>query len=324
MAKRAKVVSNPKKIGTSGKKKEIKTEAVTTKKIWTRQLRAKVTRDTRPGLVTKGKAVKAKKISTENEDVVFLPRKKPVVVDLDPVDLQQYIDNKVDSIKNEPKITDINRDISEYIDKKIKEKLWIQKSKEKSEEPSRPGYRRASEAAMGEEREQIRAALNAKKMLCECCPNGNHHANLANLTWHTVTQKWSDDQGEVQPMTAIKAWVHAKKMVANIKRGVDPNNTWYKCLMCDERDNNLIDVHFGVEQIHRHIIKYHRTTVNIYRDICNGLEWAEKAVTRRFQHIMMNVHREDYDNQLWRAKGRSNAAKAGNTGTRVEYHDIIG
>ena len=115
-------------------------------------------------------------------------------------------------------------------------------------------------------------------------------------------------------MTAIKAWVHAKKMVANIKKGADPDNTWYKCLMCDERDNNLIDVHFGIEQLRKHIIRYHRTTVNIYRDICNGLEWAERAVTRRFKHIMMNVHREDYDNQLWRAKGRSMAARTGSTG----------
>ena len=254
-------------------------------------------------LTTKEKGEKSNGNATEDEGEGAQPKKKPEVVDLDSVDLRQYINNRVESIKNEPKVTDIDRDISEYIDIKIQEKLPL---KEKDETSARVEREE-------EEKKQIRAALNSKKMLCNCCENGNHHANLANLTWHTDTQKWTDNQGEVRPMTPINAWVHAKKMLANIKRGVDPDNTWYKCIMCDERDNNLIDVHFGIEQLSKHIIRYHRTTFNIYRDIYNGLEWADGAVTRRFKHIMMNVHREDYDNQLWRAKGRSMAARTGST-----------
>ena len=86
--------------------------------------------------------------------------------------------------------------------------------------------------------------------------------------------------------------------------------------MCDERDNNLIDIQFGVDRLHNHIMRYHRMTVDTYRDICNSLDWAERVVTRRFQHVMMNVHKEDYDNQLWKAKGRSMTARTGNTGGR--------
>ena len=106
----------------------------------------------------------------------------------------------------------------------------------------------------------------------------------------------------------------AKRMLNRIKMGDDPNTTWYKCLVCDRWGDNLIDILFGVDQLHHHIVKYHRMKVSIYREICNSLDWADDVVTRRFQYVMMNMHEEEYDNQLWRAKGKSMAARNGNTG----------
>ena len=155
-----------------------------------------------------------------------------------------------------------------------------------------------------EQRKMILATLNSKQMVCECCPEGNHRASRATLTWHTETQTWSDDHGTIEPMTSLKAWASARKMVVKIRSGNDPNNTWYKCIMCGEHDNNLVDIHYGQDQLKNHINKSHRTTLSIYRDICNNnIGWVERQVTGRFQNIIRNVHRQDYDNQLRKIRG---------------------
>ena len=126
MVKRAKIASIPKKVKILKEDKGVEVEVVTTERTRTGKPKANEPKEAiskRTRLVTKERGAKAKKIANENEDIVVLTKKKPIVVDLDPADLRQYVDNKVESIRNEPKVTDINRDISEYIANKIKEKL---------------------------------------------------------------------------------------------------------------------------------------------------------------------------------------------------------
>ena len=231
----------------------------------------------------------------DEEDVIV---HEPVVVDLDSDDLKRYVENKVSSVRGEPAVTDINRDINEYIDRKIEEKLEEKLSLILDERTVK------KKGLDDEQRKMILATLNSKQMVCECCPEGNHRASRATLTWHTETQTWSDDHGPIEPMTSLKAWATARKMVVKIRSGNDPNNTWYKCIMCGEHDNNLVDIHYGQDQLKNHINKSHRTTLSIYRDICNNnIGWVERQVTGRFQNIIRNVHRQDYDNQLRKIRG---------------------
>ena len=242
------------------------------------------------------RAESGKQRNDQDEEVVIVH--EPVVVDLDSDDLKQYVENKVSSVRGEPAVTDINRDINEYIDRKIEEKLEEKLSLILDERVVK------KKGLDDEQRKMILATLNSKQMVCECCPEGNHRASRATLTWHTVTQTWSDDHGTIEPMTSLKAWASARKMVVKIRSGNDPNNTWYKCIMCGEHDNNLVDIHYGQDQLRNHINKSHRTTLNIYRDICNNnIGWVERQVTGRFQNIIRNVHRQDYDNQLRKIRG---------------------
>ena len=229
----------------------------------------------------------------DQEDEVVIVH-EPVMVDLDSDDLKRYIENKVSSIRGEPAVTDFNRDLSEYIDRKIEERLSLIVGEDVMKKKGMDD----------EQRKMILATINSKQMVCECCPKGNHRASRATLTWHTATQSWSDDHGTIEPMTSLKAWAQARKMVVKIRSGNDPECTWYKCIMCGEHDNNLVDIHYGQDQLKNHISKIHRTTLNIYRDICNNnIGWVERQVTRRFQNIIRNVHRQDYDNQLRKIRG---------------------
>ena len=229
----------------------------------------------------------------DQEDEVVIVH-EPVMVDLDSDDLKRYIENKVSSIRGEPAVTDFNRDLSEYIDRKIEERLSLIVGEDVMKK----------KGLDDEQRKMILATINSKQMVCECCPKGNHRASRATLTWHTATQSWSDDHGTIEPMTSLKAWAQARKMVVKIRSGNDPECTWYKCIMCGEHDNNLVDIHYGQDQLKNHISKIHRTTLNIYRDICNNnIGWVERQVTRRFQNIIRNVHRQDYDNQLRKIRG---------------------
>ena len=98
-------------------------------------------------------------------------------------------------------------------------------------------------------------------------------------------------------------------MVVKIRNGNDQDHTWYKCVLCDVEDNNLVDIHYGQDQLRDHISRGHRTTIDIYQDICNNnIGWVERRVTRRFQNIIKNVHRPDYDNQLRKIRGGSRTA----------------
>ena len=241
--------------------------------------------------------------SDQDEEVVVVH--EPVMVDLDSDDLRRYIENKVDSIRGEPEITDVNKDISEYIDRKIEEKLLLIFN---DNEKRKRGLD-------DDQRKMILATLNSKQMVCECCPEGNHRASKATLTWHTATQSWSDGHGKIEPMTSLKAWAQARKMVVKIRNGNDQDHTWYKCVLCDVEDNNLMDIHYGQDQLRDHISRGHKTTIDIYQDICNNnIGWVERRVTRRFQNIIKNVHRPDYDNQLRKIRGGSRMAY------RVGYH----
>ena len=124
----------------------------------------------------KRKIEKVKDNATDGEEIVVLPRKKPIVVDLDPDDLRDYIDNRIESLQHEQVVTDIDRNIGKYIDIKIEEKTTLKQKNEKS----------AKEAREEAKRRQMKAGMNSKKMMCECCSNGDHN-NLTNLTFNTKT-----------------------------------------------------------------------------------------------------------------------------------------
>jgi hypothetical protein len=258
-----------------------------------------------------GRGNGSSKNKEEKDEEVVLQKKKPIVVDMD-LDLRRYINNRVDSIlpsilpKNKPAVVDLDLDLREYIVMRIDEEL-TRKKQEKERRDNEQIEREKVEAKA----RQIKAALNARKMMCDCCPNKNQ-CWLAGLVWNTVTETWVEGNGEdVQPMTAIRAWVHAKKMVGRIRRGYVPETIWYKCIACDEKTNNLIDIQFGRSQLHNHIRRFHRMTIPMYRDFCNSLEWTERVVTKRFQHILMNIHREDYDGQLVKTRRESIKARTG-------------
>ena len=112
-------------------------------------------------------------------------------------------------------------------------------------------------------------------------------------------------------MTVRRALVHAKKMMGRIKRGYVPETIWYKCIMCDEKPNDLVDIYFGMSQLNNHVRSFHGVMIARYTEICNGLEWFEWVVTQRFQQVLMNVYRDDVDGQLQRIKREAIWAKTG-------------
>ena len=136
---------------------------------------------------------------------------------------------------------------------------------------------------------------NTKGEPCECCL-GNHN-KYKNLSFNLKTQRWSND---VEPMTRGQALVRAKQMLNMIIEGKNTLNIWFKCIICDRWSDDLGDIQFGHDEMKEHIIKYHRTTVEIYQEMYDKCTWKNEVILRRFQNILMNKHDEEYDYQLWR------------------------
>ena len=101
-------------------------------------------------------------------------------------------------------------------------------------------------------------------------------------------------------MNPNKAFVRARQMLNKINTGKDPQNTWFKCLLCDKWSDDLIDILFEHNELKDHIENYHKTSVRIYRKIYDRVSWTDEVVLRRFQNVLMNAHDEEYDYQLWR------------------------
>ena len=109
-----------------------------------------------------------------------------------------------------------------------------------------------------------------------------------------------------KPMTNLKAWADAKKLARRMKSELATETIWFKCIACDDTMSSLTDIQFGKHQRNMHITRYHRMTVEIYDEICgNKATWCEKQIIRRFKQILMNVHKEDYDNRLAEIRRKS-------------------
>ena len=161
--------------------------------------------------------------------------------------------------------------------------------------------------------QKIRAGLNARKMSCECCPNENQ-CTLKGLVWNRKTKAWesNDPVGKPKPMTPLRAWVHTRKLLERMRTGTAPDTVWYKCVICDDKTSSLANIHFGRRQRNNHITKYHRMTVEIFEEICgNRVDWCNRKMVERFKQILMNVHRDDYDDQLTKIRRRSIMERTG-------------
>jgi hypothetical protein len=154
---------------------------------------------------------------------------------------------------------------------------------------------------------QLRAGLNARKMVCDCCP-GNNGCTLEGLTYNTEADTWgsNDSKAKPKPMTPLRAWVHARKLSNRMKSQIAPETVWHKCIICDDKTSSLVDIQFGRHQRNIHIKRYHRMTVKIYDEICGTRTlWCEQQVVQRFKQILMNVHKDDYEDRLTEIRRKS-------------------
>ena len=154
-------------------------------------------------------------------------------------------------------------------------------------------------------------------MSCECCP-GENQCTLQGLVWNMKTESWESDnpKGKPKPMTALRAWAHARKLLGRMRRGTAPETVWYKCVICDDKSGSLTDIHFGRQQRNKHITEYHRMAVGTFEETCNNLDWFDRKVTERFKQILMNIHRDDYDDQLSKMRRRSIMERTGRATAR--------
>jgi hypothetical protein len=112
-------------------------------------------------------------------------------------------------------------------------------------------------------------------------------------------------------MTGSRAWIHARRLLGRMKRGIAPETVWYKCIICDDKFSSLTDIHFGRHQLYKHVTGHHRVEVRMYEETCNSLDWFDEKVTERFKQILMNIHRDDYDDQLSKIRRSSIMERTG-------------
>ena len=157
-------------------------------------------------------------------------------------------------------------------------------------------------------RQQTRAGINARKMSCDCC-EGINGCTLRGMYFNLRTRAWEADNplAEPRPMTENRALKHARILWRNMISNVSTEEVWFKCVFCGNSDkSNLSDMHYGKYQRDAHVAMHHRVEVRTYKEICGTrAELCEKWVTDRFRHILLNLHKDEYDDQLAEIKRTS-------------------